>query len=320
MATGLPPFHAPDRSELVNEVLRSSPPQPDAINPRLSPELVRIITKCLEREPENRYQSAKELAIDLRHLQLSTHAPTASRPRYIPHLPSISTNKKRLALVAFLIVLLVAGLTLRHFLSDSGNSGFTSPPLPREKQLVVLPFTVSGGDPQKVAFGAGLSETLTAKLTQLTRDPLLQVVPAPEVLRSHVDSVDAANKEFGVNLVLEGNLHTSGRQIRINFILVETHTRRQLRANSLTLIDDDAFRIEDAVVTAAFEMLGMDTRLTGPAERLKGLPSRRKQREDDREHVAEKLQRRQPSVKLLEPLELARCAAIYIYYIVIYLL
>jgi TolB-like protein len=132
--------------------------------------------------------------------------------------------------------------------------------------LAVLPFTVSDGDPQKVAFGAGLTETLTAKLTQLTRDPLLQVVPAPEVLRNRVDSVDAARKEFGVNLVLEGSLHTSGRQMRLNFILVEARTRRQLRANSLTLADDDAFHVEDAVVSAAFEMLGMDTRLTERAE------------------------------------------------------
>jgi hypothetical protein len=107
----------------------------------------------------------------------------------------------------------------------------------------------------------------SAKLTQLTRDPLLEVVPSPEVRRSHIDNVDAAHKEFGVNLVLEGNLHTAGRQIRINFILVEARTRRQLRANSLTLSDDDAFHIEDAVVSAVFEMLGMSTRATEHAAR-----------------------------------------------------
>jgi len=265
MATGLPPCHASDRSELANEVLRSCPPPADVINPRLSPELVRIITKCLERDPENRYQSAKELAIDLRHLQLSTQSPTASPP-YTVRRPALSAKRKRLALVASLPLLLLVGLGLWHFLPDSSNSASISASLPRDKQLAVLPFTVSDGDPQKVAFGAGLTETITAKLTQLTRDPLLQVVPAPEVHRNHVDSVDAARKEFGVNLVLEGSVHTSGRQMRINFILVEARTRRQLRANSLTVADDDAFHVEDAVVGAAFEMLGMDTRLAERAE------------------------------------------------------
>jgi len=264
MATGLPPCHSPNRSELVKEVLRSCPPLPDSLNPRLSPELARIIIKCLEREPENRYQSAKELAIDLRHLQLSTQSPTASRP-YVARRPALTANRKLLALAALLPLLLISGLGLWHFPAISSNNTYSSPPLPRDKQLAVLPFTVSDGDPQKVAFGAGLTETLTAKLTQLTRDPLLQVVPAPEVVRSHVDSVDAAHKEFGVNLVLEGSLHTSGNQMRVNFILVEARTRRQLRASSLTLVDDEAFHAEDAVVTAAFEMLGMDTRLTAPS-------------------------------------------------------
>jgi len=80
MATGLPPFHSSVRSELVNQVLRSTPPARDAVNARLSPELARIINKCLERDPDNRYQSAKELAIA---------SPKLSPPRNyaLPYIP-----------------------------------------------------------------------------------------------------------------------------------------------------------------------------------------------------------------------------------------
>ena len=46
------------------------------LQPRLNPELERIILKCLERDPENRYQSAKEVAIDLRRLG----SPTTPQP------------------------------------------------------------------------------------------------------------------------------------------------------------------------------------------------------------------------------------------------
>ena len=265
MATGQRPFAEVQSGQLIGALMRKAPIPPTTLNPKVSTELERIIGKCVEKDPENRYQSAKELAIDLRHLQLSTQSPTALPP-YTVRRPALSAKGKRLALVASLLLLLLVGLGLWHFLHDSSNSASISASLPRDKQLAVLPFTVSDGDPAKVAFGAGLTETLAAKLTQLTRDPLLQVVPAPEVLRNHVDSVDAARKEFGVNLVLEGSLHTSGRQMRINFILVEARTRRQLRANSLTVADDDAFHVEDAVVSAAFEMLGMDTRLAERAE------------------------------------------------------
>lgn len=268
MATSLPPFTSIDRSELMNEVLRSVPSPPDTVNPKLSPELARIISKCLERDPEQRYQSAKELGIDLKHLHLWTHAPTASHRTLTVRFPPISSKAKSLATVALLLALLAIGILVGYFRPRSVLSERISSQIPREKQLAVLPFTVTDGDAQKAALSAGLTETLTAKLTQLTRDPQLQVVPAQEVRRKNVDSIDAARQEFGVNLVLEGSLHSSGKQVRINFILIDARTRRQLRASSLTVTDGDAFRAEDAIVNAAFDMLGMAARpkKTGEAE------------------------------------------------------
>jgi tetratricopeptide (TPR) repeat protein len=50
----------------------------------LSPELERIIEKCLEKEPENRYQSAKELAVDLRRLGMPSKATQTSASRQAP--------------------------------------------------------------------------------------------------------------------------------------------------------------------------------------------------------------------------------------------
>jgi formylglycine-generating enzyme required for sulfatase activity/dienelactone hydrolase/predicted Ser/Thr protein kinase len=68
MATGRYPFAEVERTQLIGAILHRPPRPPTNLNPRLSSELERIIGKCLEKEPENRYQSAKELAIDLRRL------------------------------------------------------------------------------------------------------------------------------------------------------------------------------------------------------------------------------------------------------------
>jgi len=68
MATGRYPFADMPNSQLIGAILHKPPRPPTAINLKLSAELERIIGKCLEKEPENRYQSAKELAIDLRRL------------------------------------------------------------------------------------------------------------------------------------------------------------------------------------------------------------------------------------------------------------
>ena len=68
MATGRYPFAEVERSQLIGAILHRPPRPPAALNLKLSPELERIIGKCLEKEPENRYQSAKQLLVDLQRL------------------------------------------------------------------------------------------------------------------------------------------------------------------------------------------------------------------------------------------------------------
>jgi len=260
MATGAPPFAALDRFELTNEVLRSAPVPASALNPRVSLELVRIIGKCLERDPENRYQSARELAIDLRRLQhqsgTSSSAPSGASP--IP----FSIRYRKLWKVSALALVVAAAILLAIRFAghvDSSNA------LPKEKQVAVLPFSANNADVETAAFGAGLTETLTTKLTQLTRDPNLQVVPATDMHTNQVSTADDAWKRFGVNLVFEGSLHRIGNRIRINCTLVDPRSHRQLKAQSLTVPVGDAFTAEDTVVRSALEMLGMDAHLASIA-------------------------------------------------------
>ena len=80
MATGQRPFAGVERSQLFGAILRRSPRPPTALNPKLSPELERIIGKCLEKQPESRYQSAKELVIDLRRLLSPSTVKVAEAP------------------------------------------------------------------------------------------------------------------------------------------------------------------------------------------------------------------------------------------------
>jgi tetratricopeptide (TPR) repeat protein len=253
MATGQPPFTAVDRSGLMNEVLRSTPSPANAINPRLSPELARIISKCLERDPENRYQSAKELAIDLRRLQsgASSNSQSMRQPARWHFAEHVKLGL--LLMASVLILFFVFAIALWR------GRVFGGVRAPRVQSLAVLPFAATDGDTETAAFGAGLTETLTAKLTQLTRDPQLQVVPAPDMHAKHISTAQEAQLEFGVNLVFEGSLHKYGNQVRINCILVDPRTRRQIRAESLTVPHDDAFRTEDAVVNSAINMLGLNT-------------------------------------------------------------
>jgi serine/threonine protein kinase len=82
MATGQRAFPDDQPSQLVDAILNRAPVTPRAFNPAMSSELERIVLKCLEKDPGQRYQSAGEVAIDLDRLksQRPTAAPRSAAP------------------------------------------------------------------------------------------------------------------------------------------------------------------------------------------------------------------------------------------------
>jgi eukaryotic-like serine/threonine-protein kinase len=108
LATGGRPFPEAQPAQLAHAVLERLPVSPRAANRRISAELERIILKCLEKEPEDRYQSAKELQVDLRRLATgsSTHAASASR---------VVTMRQRVS--RKLVISIAASLLLLVFLT-----------------------------------------------------------------------------------------------------------------------------------------------------------------------------------------------------------
>jgi serine/threonine-protein kinase len=66
MLTGKVPFTGPNAFVIMNDRLLNNPVPPREIDPAISPQLQEIIYRALEREPRNRYASAREFANDLR--------------------------------------------------------------------------------------------------------------------------------------------------------------------------------------------------------------------------------------------------------------
>jgi serine/threonine protein kinase/Tfp pilus assembly protein PilF len=68
MATGQRPFRDPIPSRLIDAILNNPPAKPSSLNPAVSPGLDGLIFKALDKDPELRYQSARELRVDLQRL------------------------------------------------------------------------------------------------------------------------------------------------------------------------------------------------------------------------------------------------------------
>lgn len=130
LTTGHLPFSDGLIPKLTNDILHKAPPAPSSLVVELSPELERMTLKCLEKDPELRYQSAKDLAADLRRMDsASTRMTTAVQA------PLQRKNRRWLiAAIAASVIGIVALVAL--FASLRGHQ-FTSagPPALRWEQL-----------------------------------------------------------------------------------------------------------------------------------------------------------------------------------------
>ncbi len=258
--TGRHPFLAQTMIATTDRILNAAPEPLRKLNPQLPEALEQIVARLVEKDPARRYARAAELVEDLRAVErgesLSWRAPGLKRRRFLRPRVLVPLLGTLLALVlAFALV-----PSLRHLVAGRQPSA----PMPQQKYLAVLPFTVLEGDRQTAAFSGGLAETVTARLGQVAEKHGMSVVPAGEVRALRVHTIEEARREFGVNLVLEGSLFRSGNRVRVTYALVDTAGRRQLRADTITASSADVFALEDQVVNSILKNL--DTALE-PQER-----------------------------------------------------
>ena len=103
MVAGRPPFAGPSGSDVVAAILDREPMPLVAADARTPPELQRIISKALRKSREERYQTAKDLLLDLKALRASFETPSGPRP------PGLESGKwrsltKRVAIATVLAV------------------------------------------------------------------------------------------------------------------------------------------------------------------------------------------------------------------------
>jgi serine/threonine-protein kinase len=250
MTTGQRPFPERHPPQLIDDILRQPPKPPTAIKAGLPPGLEAIILKALDKDPERRYQTARELRVDLNRLM-----PSASGTSYVSAgtRPALSRMNRRWAFLALAVpivaVLALVGWRLKNRLQ----------PAPRAPRiLAILPFQAVDGDKATSALGTGMTETLTAQLAQLSDHNSLQLVSTHEIEAQGIKTAEQAHRDFGVDWVLEGSLQQAGSQLRINCILVDAATQRPLGASTITAATGDIFALEDKVVNKALEILALE--------------------------------------------------------------
>ena len=74
MATGRRAFAGTSQASLITAIMSSEPPPLKTLQPLAPPALERIVGKCLEKDPERRWQTARDLADELKWISTTSHA------------------------------------------------------------------------------------------------------------------------------------------------------------------------------------------------------------------------------------------------------
>jgi Tol biopolymer transport system component len=146
MATGQQPFPGRTSATIFAGILQQQPKPPSTVNPAVPLELERIIDKALEKDREARYQSARDLSVDLKRLkrQRSSSSSISQTPA-IAVSQKIRLNSKR---VRLWIIAVLAGLSLAAViaLGVARLVPYPAPKLLRFSQLTKTP-TITDGRP-----------------------------------------------------------------------------------------------------------------------------------------------------------------------------
>jgi tetratricopeptide (TPR) repeat protein len=225
LLTGSLPFRG-ERTPAVQFSIVSEGPEPlSKYRKNVPPPLEAVLGKALQKDPNQRYQSAAEMRDDLERALAGTHG-------RVDHRRALKLGLPGAVLLAILLAML-----LEPPARDLARRIFAPDRPPAEKHIVVLPFENVGGDPANQAFCDGLMETTTSKLTQLEQfHGALWVVPSSEVRGRAVTSASEARREFGINLAFSGSVQRLGEGFRMTLNLIEVG-RKAPRQLSSTVFD-----------------------------------------------------------------------------------
>ncbi len=129
MATGKRPFTGETSADLVSSILRDSPEIVSELKASLPNRLGRVIRFCLEKDPDRRYQSVKDLRNELDDLQreIAAKGPAAAgRPKTL-RIPARDLRVPLRALLAVAALVLVAALAWHFWLRGDGPPSLGAP-------------------------------------------------------------------------------------------------------------------------------------------------------------------------------------------------
>ncbi|MGI8732247.1 MAG: protein kinase domain-containing protein, partial [Pyrinomonadaceae bacterium] len=286
-ATGKKPFEGESIIKSLHMVVYEQPPLIADLNPSAPLELQRIVRRCLAKDPDDRYQSIKDVAIELKELRrdlegIDTTVPLPSRSTaraeatrsesVVPTISSSSSLQTRASSAEYLVsgikqhkltaaiiglAVLAAGITILALYLRGRTSDATI------KSIAVMPFVNEGGKAELEYLSDGMTDTLISSLSQI---PNLSVKARSSVFRykGKETNPQTIGKELNVQAILNGRIAQRGDQLTLTLELVDAQTENVIWSEQYNRQQTDLVSLQSEIARNVSNKLR--TKLSGDDE------------------------------------------------------
>jgi TolB-like protein/Tfp pilus assembly protein PilF len=215
LATGLRPFQGASSVEISSAILRDAPPPPTSVRGDMPRDLARILERCLEKDPDRRFQTAKDVRNELEFLRRSADPQAApARPRRPePVQPTADTPS-----------------------------------------IAVLPFVNRSASADDEYFSDGLADELISVLVKI-KGLRVAARTSSAAFKGRNATIEEAGRALNVRSVLEGSVRKAGNRVRISVQLVRVEDGVPLWSETYDRTLDDIFAVQDDIAQAVVKEL-----------------------------------------------------------------
>ena len=278
MVTGHCAFSGATTSDVIAEILKVEPPPPVDFAPETPIEIERIIEKAQRKDRLVRYQSVRDLLIDLQdykkdaefeaklagqagvaRVKSGSGRKTPARGIAVAAPPESSTARAwMIGAVVFVVLLAVLG-AITYFNPRKPAPAATGTHL---RSLAVLPFRNLKQDPATDFLGFSLADEIITKLSYLSA---LTVRPSSSIDKYRNTTIDPQKvaADLNVDTLLTGSFIKDGDTLRITTQLIDVKPDKILWRDSIDLKYDKLLTVQDRVAQNIIQ--GLELNLS-PAE------------------------------------------------------
>ena len=282
MLTSRHPFEGENAIDVIGSILHKEPAPISQLLTDIPQDIDRLIIKTLRKDREERYQTAKDLLIDLKDARQElevqsrlerTVPPSRQEPNTqimsattadVPHTTSSAEylvseiTKRKRGFAVGLVVFILASIGLGYWLL-----GNRATPAKQIESIAVMPFVNESGNADVEYLSDGMTETLISSLSQL---PNLNVKARSSVFRYKGKEIDLQKiaQELKVQAILTGRVAQRGDQLTLSLELVDARTDNAIWSEQYSRKQTDLVSLQSEIARDVSTKL--KTKLSGADE------------------------------------------------------